>query len=82
MKIGDLFSFIEDVPVSYKHTSHKVSLPVLSSHRFPTLLERLLLDITCIGFCDGNKPEYIDSCLKICCHKLLENQAPILPEKK
>lgn len=34
--------------------------------RYPSLLERVLLGIICIGFCDGNKPEYVQACHRAC----------------
>jgi len=34
--------------------------------RYPTLLERILMGITCIGFCQGNTPENVHNCHRFC----------------
>jgi len=44
---------------------------LLTGLRYPTFLERLLLGISCIGFCDGNNPEYIPHCHATCGKHLL-----------
>lgn len=57
----------------------KVSLPIIQN-RFPSILERFLLGIICIGFCDGNSPLYIDSCMQCCIKPLYQNKN--LPPKR
>src|SRR5690554_4962118 len=34
--------------------------------RTPTLLERLLFNIPCIGHCTGNAPEHKEACARTC----------------
>lgn len=45
--------------------------------RYPTLLERILFGIICIGFCDGNKPEHVQDCHRSCGANKLQLTAPI-----
>ena len=42
------------------------SLPMLITMRRPSFLERLLLGITCMGFCIDNGQENIEHCRKFC----------------
>lgn len=46
---------------------------VVIAPRYPTLLERLLLGIVCVGHCAGNLPENIASCHRSCLPKRLLN---------
>lgn len=46
-----------------------VKLALFQPHRSLTLLERLLLGITCIGFCAGATPEGIADCHRFCLPK-------------
>ncbi len=40
--------------------------------RCPTYLERLLLGITCIGFCAVETPETVDACRRSCGQELFK----------
>lgn len=52
--------------------------------RFPSLIERFLLNITCIGFCEGNDLTYLHACKQNCLPKpnLLKEDTRIKAELK
>jgi hypothetical protein len=51
----------------------KQKLPMLVGVRRPSLLERLLFGITCIGFCsDPTNQEQLTHCQQLCGTKLFE----------
>ncbi len=51
----------------------KRSLPVLVGLRVPTILERLLFGIQCIGFCaDETNTEQVKNCREFCGRELFK----------